>query len=55
LELFQKDGAGNVFYVERESLAEEGVSKSELAEGFGIASRDELREKMLSSDAVFSF
>ena len=55
LELFQKDGAGNLFYVERESLAEEGVSQSELAEGFGIASRDELREKMLSSDAVFSF
>ena len=55
MELFQKDGAGNLFYVERESLAEEGVSQSELAEGFGIASRDELREKMLSSDAVFSF
>ena len=55
LELFQKDGAGNLFYVERESLAEEGVSQSELAEGFGIASRDELREKMLDSDAVFSF
>jgi sulfur relay (sulfurtransferase) DsrF/TusC family protein len=55
LELFQKDNAGNLFYVERESLAQEGVSESELAEGFGVASRDELREKMLDSDAVFSF
>ncbi len=55
LELFQKDGAGNLFYAESESLAEEGISRSELADGFGVATREELRAKMLSSAAVFSF
>ncbi|MGD0637114.1 MAG: DsrE family protein [Nitrososphaerales archaeon] len=54
-ELFPKGSDGTLFYVERESLTQEGVSESELADGFGVASRDELREKMLDSDAVFSF
>ncbi len=41
LELFQKDAAGNLFYVERESLEEAGISESELDEGFAVASRDD--------------
>lgn len=55
LEFFQKDAAGNTFYVERESLDEERISESELDAGFAIASRDDLREKMLQADASFSF
>jgi len=54
-ELLPKDAAGRLFYVERESLEEEGISESELDEGFGVASREELRQKMLQADAVFSF
>lgn len=55
LELFQKDASGNLFYVERESMEEAGISESELDEGFAVASRDVLREKMLQSDLTFSF
>ncbi len=55
MSMFQKDARGNLFYVERESLAEAGIPESDVADGFGIASRDELRERMLQADAVFSF
>lgn len=55
LELFPKDAAGNIFYVEKESLEEEGMAESELDEGFTVASRIELREKMLQADVTFSF
>ncbi|MGA2199258.1 MAG: DsrE family protein [Nitrososphaerales archaeon] len=55
LELLPRDGAGHLFYAERESLEEEGISESELDESFGVASRDELREKMLQADVTFSF
>ena len=55
MELLPKDGSGHLFYAERESLKEEGISESELDEGFGIASRDDLREKMMQADVVFSF
>ena len=55
LEMFQSDGAGKPFYVERESLEEEGIPESELDERFSVASRDELRQKMLRADATFSF
>jgi sulfur relay (sulfurtransferase) DsrF/TusC family protein len=55
MELLPRDGAGHLFYVERESMEEEGISESELDEGFVTASRDELREKMLQADATFSF
>jgi len=54
-ELLPKDSAGHLFYAERESLKEEGISESELDGGFGVASREELRQKMLQADAVFSF
>lgn len=53
--LLPKDSEGHLFLVERESLAEEGIAESELDEGFGVASRDELRTRMLEADASFSF
>jgi sulfur relay (sulfurtransferase) DsrF/TusC family protein len=55
MELLPKDSSGHLFYAERESLEEEGISEPELDEGFGIASRDDLREKMMQADFVFSF
>lgn len=55
IDLFEKDSAGKRFYVERESLDEEGLSESELDENFGIKSRDELRKKFLEADVTFSF
>lgn len=55
LELLPKDPAGNTFYVEKESLEAEGIAESELDEGFAVASRSELREKMRQADVTFSF
>lgn len=55
LELFPKDRAGNTFYVEKESLEEQGMAESELEAGFAVASRSELREKMFQADITFSF
>ena len=54
-DLLPKDSSGNLFYVEKESLEEEGIQQWELDEGFGIASRDELLDRMLKADFVFSF
>lgn len=53
--MFQKDSSGNLFYVERESLEAAGMSEADLAEGVGVASRDDLRRRMLEADATFSF
>ena len=55
LEMFQGDSAGKLFYVERESLEQQGISEIELDPNFRIASRSELREKMLQADVTFSF
>jgi sulfur relay (sulfurtransferase) DsrF/TusC family protein len=55
LDLFPRNGVGSLFFVERESLEEQGVAPTDLAEGFAVASRDELRRKMLGADATFSF
>ena len=54
-ELFQKNADGKLFYVEGESLREQGISESELDEDFQISSRDELRKKMLLADITLSF
>jgi sulfur relay (sulfurtransferase) DsrF/TusC family protein len=54
-ELFQKDSNGKRFYVERESLMEQGITESELDEDFQMLSRDELRKKMMLADVTLSF
>ena len=53
--MFQKDSSGNLFYVERESLEAAGLSLDDVAEGVGVASREELRRRMLEADASLSF
>ncbi len=55
MEMLPKDGSGHLFYVEKESMDEEGISESDLDAGFGIASRVELSAKMEQADFVFSF
>lgn len=55
IDLFKKNAAGKRFYVERESLNQEGISESELDESFEVTTRDELRKKMLKADVTFSF
>jgi len=54
-ELFQKNSDGKRFYVERESLREQGISESELDDDFQISSREDLRKKMLAADVSLSF
>lgn len=54
-ELFKKNASGKRFYVEAESLREQGIAESELDEDFEIASRDELSKKMLNADVTMSF
>ena len=51
-DLFEKDSSGKRFYVESESLKEEGISEAELDQNFGVASREELRRKMLEADVT---
>lgn len=46
---------GKKFYVEAESLSEQGIDKRELADEFAVASREELGRMMLDSDLCVSF
>ncbi len=46
---------GKKFYVEGESLTEEGIDRSFIADEFAIATRKELGQMMLSSDLCISF
>lgn len=55
IDLFQRDADGKRFYVEKESLDEEKILGTELDENFGVASREELRKKMLEADISISF
>lgn len=55
LDSFGQNDAGKRFYVEKESLDEEKILESELDERFAVASREELRKKMLEADLTFSF
>ena len=55
IDLFQKDISGKRFYVEKESLDDNGLSEMELDGNFGVKSRDELSKKMLEADVTFSF
>ncbi|MDG6995633.1 MAG: DsrE family protein [Nitrososphaerota archaeon] len=55
LDMFGQNESGKRFYVEKESLREEGISESELDERFAVASREELSKKMIDADLTFSF
>ena len=55
IELFQKNPNGKRFYVDADSLKEEGISESELDGDFEVVSRDELRKQMLQADVALSF
>ncbi len=46
---------GKKFYVEEESLNEEGIDRSQLAGEFAVASRKELGQMMLKADLCISF
>ena len=54
LDLFPASG-GKKFYVEAESLAEDGIDSGLLAEEFAVASRVELGEMMRKADLCISF
>jgi sulfur relay (sulfurtransferase) DsrF/TusC family protein len=54
-DMFQKNPAGKLFYVEKESLDDQGISESELDENYQVASREELSKKMFSADVTMSF
>jgi sulfur relay (sulfurtransferase) DsrF/TusC family protein len=47
--------SGKSFYVEEESLKEEGIDVSLLADEFAVASRKELGEMMRKADICVSF
>ncbi len=47
--------AGKRFYVEEESLKEEGIDPGQLADDFAVASRRALQEMMLKADQCISF
>ena len=55
IDLFPKKTSGKRFFVEKESLDEEGIYQSELDENFDVSTRDELRKKMLEADVTFNF
>jgi len=46
---------GKKFYVEEESLNDEGIDRSQLAEEFAVVSRREIGEMMLKADLCISF
>jgi sulfur relay (sulfurtransferase) DsrF/TusC family protein len=54
-DMFQKNEAGKIFYVERESLLEQGIAETELDGNYQVVSRRELSKKMLSADLTMSF
>jgi sulfur relay (sulfurtransferase) DsrF/TusC family protein len=54
LDFFPATG-GKKFYVEEESLKEEGIDRSLVADEFAVATRKELGQMMLSSDLCISF
>lgn len=54
-DMFQKNAAGKLFYVDRESLEEQGIPESELDENYHVTSRGELSKKMLCADVTMSF
>ena len=54
LDLFPAE-AGKKFYVESESLDEERIDRSQLADEFEVASRKELARMMLRADLCISF
>lgn len=55
VDLFEKNAEGKRFYVEKESLAKEGIAERDLDENFAVVSREELRKKMLEADFALSF
>ena len=54
-DMFQKNASGKRFYVDRESLKEQGIAESDLDENYEVTSREELSKKMLSADITMSF
>jgi sulfur relay (sulfurtransferase) DsrF/TusC family protein len=46
---------GKKFYVEEESLREQGIDRSQLADEFAVATRKELGEMMRKADICVSF
>jgi sulfur relay (sulfurtransferase) DsrF/TusC family protein len=52
---FFPEANGKKFLVEEESLKEEGISPSLLAEDFAVTPRSELRELMLEAELHLSF
>ena len=47
--------AGKKFYVEEESLREEGIDQSRLADEFAVASRRDISQMMAKADLCISF
>ena len=43
------------YYVEKESLAERGISESELDEMFEVVSRDDVAKLIAENDVIFDF
>jgi sulfur relay (sulfurtransferase) DsrF/TusC family protein len=54
LEMFPEH-AGKKFYVEEESLIEQGIDRSQLADEFAVTSRKQLSEMLLKADFCLSF
>jgi sulfur relay (sulfurtransferase) DsrF/TusC family protein len=52
---FFPDKAGKKFHVEKESLIEQEIDESQLADEFAVTSRKELRQMMLKADLCLSF
>jgi sulfur relay (sulfurtransferase) DsrF/TusC family protein len=54
MKLFPESG-GKKFYVEEESLKDEGIDRSQVADEFAVIPRAQLRQMMLSADICLSF